>query len=141
MNTEQVPLDNSEQKPGRNAPLDAMSKWYEHRIDQIVPEDLNNFHLWMPLSKYVEQLDAFPDILDKPRVMDSLHLHSSKWAAQTSRQFIQTISDAVDKIPGLRECIEELQKQNADAGEFSPELLELYKALRRQGYSHYDLVA
>ncbi|MEK7637955.1 MAG: hypothetical protein AAB375_00815 [Patescibacteria group bacterium] len=141
MNTEQAPLDNSEQKPGRNAPLDAMSRWYEHRIDEIVPKDLNNFHLWMPFSKYVEQFNAFPDILDKPRIMDSLHLHSSKWAAQTGRQFIQTISDAVDTIPGLRERIEEMQKRGAQPQEQHSHLIELYKLLRRQGYSHYDLVA
>lgn len=141
MTNEQLPADNPEQKPGRNAPLNAMSKWYEHRIDEITPDDLNNLHLWVPFSEYVEQFNAWPHILDKPRTIDADYLHSPKWAAQTARQFIQTISDAVDEIPELRERLKELQKQKAGAEELHPELLELYKALRREGYSHYDLVA
>lgn len=139
MTQEKTP-DNSE-RPSRDAYLGEQSRWYDSHPEQIVPEVLNNFYMWMPSSKYIEQFSAYPHVLGKVRPLDPEQLHSLKRATQTTREFIRAISDAVDTIPGLRERIEEMQKRGAQPQEQHSELIELYKALRRQGYSHYDLVA
>lgn len=139
MTNEQLPTD---RKPSRYASLDKLSSWYEHRIEEIVQEDLNSFCLWVPYALQIGILNEHATNMDdKPRALDSFGLHTRMWAAQSTREFIQTISDAVDTIPGLRERLKELHEQGADAEAVSQELPELYKILRREGYSHYDLVA
>jgi len=129
------------ERPSPSDPIDVQSRWFDERIDDIEPRYLDTFGMFLPYSKQLREMEKYPGVFDTPRTQDARGLHSVKWASQTLRQFAHEISDAVDTIPELREKLEVLDKDNAPYSEMHPHLIELYKLLRHQGYSHYDLVS
>lgn len=114
----------------------------EANPERTTAADLNNFHLYLPQSGYLEFFST--EILDRPNEL---------LRGNTLRRFFNAVALALQELPPAeRELImrldrerSEIPKSNLDARirrttALTEALLPLYRALRAKGYSHRVLV-
>ncbi len=112
----------NEQMPSRNAALNEQAVYFDAHPEAIQSEYLNNFRAWMPDGWRVKDMEA--SWFDAMPVPNSNH--TELWNGQTPHQFVDSVAETIRELH-----IDDPQKS----------LIPIYLALRKKGYSHYDLVA
>lgn len=118
--------------PSPDATLFQQAEYFDAHPEDITPDYLNNFRLWLPGSAYIDFIEAH---LDDPQSGPG-DKHSDLWMHQTRREFIGTVARTVAGMPDIMNAI----RSGVKDAELNARIIPLYLALRKLGYSHYDLV-
>ena len=118
--------------PGPDSKPFEQADYFDAHPEQITPAHLNNFRLWLPGSSYLAFIDKHMDI---PRSGSADH-HSGTWLHQTPRQFAHAVQEALATMSDIQEAI----REGLTGKDLNARLVPLYLAMRKLGYTHYDLV-
>lgn len=94
MSHESFPASEKEQIPSLDATIDVKAKYFDRHPEDIRPDDLNNFHLWLPGSRYIQQVEKYLKPADLERNT--------------------AIEETIKELPDTRRTLEEyVERQNA----------------------------
>ncbi len=123
MSHETFPTEEKKDIPSIEANINEKSAYFDLHPEDIRPDDLNNFYLFLPGSKYLKQVE--------------------KYLSPESIRRRDAIAKVLEKMPEVQRAIENFKEHphpNSNPHDINDALIPLYVALRKEGFSHYELV-
>ena len=93
------PPEFQDRRPPVTADLTEKSKYFDEHPEEVRPEDMNNFLLWMPGSGYKENISGGKSFSEPRNKRASDIAHSELWRNQSAAEFFDLMEKAFREAP------------------------------------------